>query len=131
MLDRKQLGGVMDRAVAVIIITNRAIEHVIGQNPIERIPLGLRRATRFGRDLHIGLDHCGARPNELAVCFNHAGVTGLNRPELGMVTDLRDLSAAPVEQFQQSFAGNGFHDFAVNCNPEFWPLETIWNRVRA
>ena len=39
MLHGHQLGCVMHRAIAVVIVTNGAVEHVISKNPIERFPL--------------------------------------------------------------------------------------------
>ena len=39
VLDAEKLGGVMDRAVAVIIVADGAVEQVIAENPVERFPL--------------------------------------------------------------------------------------------
>src|SRR5438876_10584614 len=39
MLDGHQLGRVVYRAVAVVIVADGAVEHVISENPIERLPL--------------------------------------------------------------------------------------------
>src|SRR6266540_3491046 len=38
MLHGHQLGCVMHRAIAVVIVTDGAVEHVISKNPIERFP---------------------------------------------------------------------------------------------
>jgi hypothetical protein len=44
MFDGEKPGGVMDRAVAVIVVAHRAVEHVIAENPVERFPLSRDRS---------------------------------------------------------------------------------------
>jgi len=39
MFDGQQLGGVMDRAIAIVVVANRAVEHVVTQNSIECLHL--------------------------------------------------------------------------------------------
>src|SRR5712692_11159403 len=39
MFDGQQLGGVMDRAIAIVVVANRAVEHVVAENSIECLHL--------------------------------------------------------------------------------------------
>ena len=45
MLDRQQLGLVMDCAVAIVVVANRAIEHLVAEDVVECFNL---RSRRFG-----------------------------------------------------------------------------------
>lgn len=45
VLDRQQLGRVMDCAVAIVVVANRAIEHVVAEDAVECFNL---RRRRFG-----------------------------------------------------------------------------------
>src|SRR6516164_2572776 len=39
VFDREQLGSVVDGAIAVVVVTNRAVEQVIAQDAVEGLPL--------------------------------------------------------------------------------------------
>jgi hypothetical protein len=45
VLDRQQLGRVMDCAVAIVVVANRPIEHVVAEDAVECFNL---RGRRFG-----------------------------------------------------------------------------------
>ena len=52
VLDREHLGRVVDRAVAVVVVADRAVEQVILEDAIERLALRGRRRGGLRRDLH-------------------------------------------------------------------------------
>jgi hypothetical protein len=50
----EQFGGVVDRAVAVVVVAHRAVEFVIAENAVERLGAGGVRPAGRGGDLHSG-----------------------------------------------------------------------------
>ena len=48
VLDMKKPGGVVNRAVSVAVVADRAIEQVVAENPVKRFALGRIRARRDG-----------------------------------------------------------------------------------
>jgi hypothetical protein len=54
MFNRQQLGGVMDGAVAVVIVAHRAVENVVAENFVEGLSLRRARGNRFRIDVHFG-----------------------------------------------------------------------------
>ena len=96
MLDGHQLGRVVHRAIAVVIVANGAVEHVISQNPIERFPLRRHRLGGFGGDIHSSGYFRRASAHQLASYFDHASITALNGTELRVVADLRKLCAHSI-----------------------------------
>ena len=67
MFHGEQFGGVVDRAVAVVVVAHRAVELVIAENAVER--LGARGVCAAGRggDVHAGRHHRRAGANQLAI----------------------------------------------------------------
>jgi hypothetical protein len=114
MFDREEFGGVMDRAIAVIIVANGAVKHVVAEYAVKRLPLGGCRPCRLRRNHHPGLCQGRAGPDELSIHLDHACVAGLNRAKLGMITHMRNLSARTFQEIQQAFLEVRFRDRAVN-----------------
>src|SRR5215471_6946643 len=131
MLDGKEFGGVMDSAVAVVVVANGAIKHMIGQNPVESLTLRFGRTDGVRSHVHVGLDPNRAGSDQLAVAFNHTSIAGLNRAELRMVAHLRDLDAGSVEQLQQWLARNRFQEFSIKLELNRQALASIlgWART--
>jgi hypothetical protein len=87
----------MNGAVSIVVIADRAVEHVIAQNAVKGLHLGRRSPGGLGGDRHpVGGFGC-ASADELFAGFNHAGVTRLNRAELGMIANGRKKGAGPVD----------------------------------
>ena len=124
MLDGQQFRRVMDRAIAIVVVANRAVEHVVAENSIECLHLRGRRRRRLGGDAHSIGDPRRAGSDQAAVHFNHAGVARLNRAELRVVADLGNRSASTVDQIDENLIELGFLSDAINLNIDhsFFPL---------
>jgi hypothetical protein len=114
MLDGQQFGGVVYRAIPVVIVANGAIEQVISQNPVERFPLGGLRFGGFRQDVHSGGGFGGASTHQLAIHLNHASVTALNWTELRVITNLRKLSADSINEIDEPLVRFRFGDRTIN-----------------
>src|SRR5438094_3632937 len=90
MLNGQQLRRVMDSAIAIVVIADRAIKKVITEDAIKCFHLGGRGLRGFCGDRYSIGDSGSAGPNQATVLFNHAGVTRLNRAELRVVADVGD-----------------------------------------
>jgi len=91
MIHREHLGRVVHRAVAVMVVADRAVEHMVLEQTVERFPLRGVSPGGLGLHLHPGRNLCAASAPKLAVDLHHASVARLNRAELMMVTHTRDL----------------------------------------
>ena len=116
MLNGQQLRRVMHRAIAIVVVANRAVEHVVAENPIECLHLRGRCLRGLGGDPHSLCDSSRAGPHQAAVRFNHARVTRLNRTELRVVADVGDRPASTVDQIDEKLVGLGFLNDTVNRN---------------
>ena len=109
MLDLEHGRGVVHGAVAVVVVADGAVEQVIAEDAIEGLALGGVGALRFGEDSHAFGGGGSAGANQLAVGLDHAGIAGLDRAELMVVTDLGKGSTRPGERsidgVDQDFAG--------------------------
>ena len=119
VLDGQHLHGVVDRAVAVVVVADGAVEDVIGQKDVERLDLrcfGARSCRVHGHAVGHGR---AAGADELAVALDQAGVAGLDRAELGMVADVGDLGAHAFDHIDEPFAGLGVAEDAVDRDVHF------------
>lgn len=81
--------GVVDRAVAVIVIADGTVEIVILQDTVECLSLGGVGACALGKQLHVS-PHCrAAGARELSIDLDHAAIASLNRPKLRVIANLR------------------------------------------
>ena len=100
---------VVDRAIPVVVVAHRAVQHMVLQNAVER--LALRDVDGLARGLHLHPSgHPGpARAHQFAVHLHHAGIAALDRPHLWDIADLGNgllcLHRCPsVQQINQQFA---------------------------
>src|SRR5262249_3145969 len=107
MFDCQQFGGVVDGAIAVVVVADSAVEQMITQNAIEGLALSVDDFGGFGGDLHACGNGACAGPDEFAIDFDEASVAGLERAELGVITDLRNRNAGAVENVNEALARGG------------------------
>src|SRR5579863_6979637 len=74
----EQFGGVVDRAVAVVVVAYRTVEFVIAEYAIERLGASSLRAPGLGGDRHPGRCNGGASANQFAIHLHDAGIAGLD-----------------------------------------------------
>ncbi len=125
MLHVHERGGVMDRAVLVIVVADGAIEIVVLEDAVEGFSLGDVDDLTGGFDDHAGTDLGAAGADELSVDADHAGVAALNGAHLGYVADLRDFFlhscfGAAIEEIDEEFAGARGNGGAVDCDSGIW-----------
>ena len=102
MLDVEQVGGVVDGAVAVVVVADGAIEQVVAEDAVEGFALrAMSRALGLGDDDHAARRLGGAGADQVAIDLDHAGVAGLDGPELRVVADLREDPACFVQQVNE------------------------------
>ena len=110
MLNSEHLCRVMDRAIPVIIVADRAVEHVVTEDPIEGQALRRRGPSRTGVNFHPCFNDGCAGPYQLSIHLDQTSVTGLNGTELLMITNGRDFAIASQEQINRrssAFASTG------------------------
>jgi hypothetical protein len=95
----------MNGAVAVVVIANRAIEHMIAEDAVKGFALRRVRTRRRGDHVHALCSHRSASSYQFAVDFNHAGIAGLDRPKLGVIANVRYFDSATVDQVDQALSG--------------------------
>src|SRR3954468_20761284 len=76
---------------------------MVAENTIKCRHLRRLRPGRGGGNLHAVLDGRGTGAHQLAIDLDHAGVAGLHRSELWMVTNLRKRSANAVDHIHYQF----------------------------
>ena len=115
VLDREQLGRVVNGAVAVVVVAHRAVEDVIAEDAVERLDLRAVRGGRDGAHDHAVGDGRRARPDEPAVDLDHAGVAGLDRAELRVVTDVRKLGPDADNGVDETLIRPRLADDSIDC----------------
>ena len=115
MLDGEKPRGVMDCAVTVVVVADRAVEHVIAENPVERFPLSGDRPCGSRGNVHPGRDVGGAGPDQFAVHLHHARVAGLNRAKLRVIANLGNFRAGAVDEVNETFIGLRLSGRTINC----------------
>jgi hypothetical protein len=114
MFDSQKFRSVMDRAVAVAVVADSAIEKVIAQNAIHGFALRIIRGGRIRLDIHSlgnGGSTCSGKG---AVNLDHAGIAGLDWSNLRVVAHLRDFDLTAVEEIDETLTSPCFVDQAVN-----------------
>ena len=104
----------MNGAVAIVVITDRAVEHVIAENAV--VCLSLRGIGGLGScidDETVG-NRSRTGSEKLPANLNHAGVACLNWTKLRVITDLGNFAASAIDNVYQSLTGLGFLDRTVN-----------------
>jgi hypothetical protein len=114
VLDAQQFFRVVDSAVSVVIIADRAVENVIGENAVERFSLRSAGVLGVCKNLHPG-GHCrGARSHEFPIGLYHAGVTRLDRTKLRVIADLRKLHPRSIDDINQALTAHRFLNFTID-----------------
>ena len=119
VLDLEQRGGVVDGAVAVVVVADRAVEQVVAEDAIEGFSLSGAGVLRFGLDDLAGGDLGGAGADQLAVYLDHAGVAGLDRAQAVVVTHLGDFLGVAIQRIDEPLALKGKCITAVDANGTF------------
>jgi hypothetical protein len=133
MFDVEEDSSVMDGAIAIVVVADRAIKFMISKNVIECLAL-CRPGTRR-RGFHLGavngIDSAGS--DELAVHLDHTGIAGLDGTKLGVIANLRNYDSAAVDGVYQAFPDIEFLGFAVHDDRQGSspPLIDWWMLVRA
>ncbi len=94
MLNCQHFRRVVDRTIPVVIVADRAVEHVVAEDPVESLPLRGVGPWGLGGNIHAGRNSGRACPDKLPVDLDHAGVACLNRAELGMITNVGNFGAS-------------------------------------
>jgi len=115
MLDGHQLGRVVHRAISVIIVAHRAVEHVIAENPVECFPLSGDRPCGSRGNVHPGRDAGGAGPDQFAVHLHHARVAGLNWAKLRVIANLGNFQTDAIKEVNETLVGLRLSGRGVNC----------------
>ena len=110
----------MHRTVSVVVIANRAIELVVAQDAVERLAPRVARGRDGGRHFHAGRHRRGAGAHQFSVDLYDAGIARLNRPQLRVIADLRQLQVDAIDCVDQPAAG-----FRLI----FDPVDGNWNHV--
>ena len=118
VLNSQETLSVVDGAIAVVVVTNRAVEHVVAQDAMEAFLLRPYGTLCFGRDNHSVRDARSARSNQLTVDLNQASVAGLDRTELSVITNLRQLNVLAIDSLNQVFSAIRFISVAVNSHSD-------------
>ena len=103
MLHLEHLGRVVDRAIAVVVVADRAVKHVVGEDPVESLPLRGIGPGRLGLHLHPVANRGGASPDQMSVDLDQAGVACLDGTELVMITNLGKFFTNSINYVDQSF----------------------------
>ena len=80
---------VVDRAIPIVVVAHRAVQHVVLQNAVEGLALGDVDGLACSLNLHPGDNLRRARTHQFAVDLYHAGIAALNRTHLREIADLR------------------------------------------
>ena len=101
MFNSQQLRRIVNGAIAVTVVADRAVKQVVAENPIERLPLSLTRRSGIRGDTQAWRHSGGAGPRELAVNLNHAGVAGLDWAKLRVIANVGQLNATAVDNIDK------------------------------
>ena len=104
MIHREHLGRVMHRAVSVIVVAHRAVKHMILEQTVEGFPLRGISPGGLGLNLHAGGNLGGAGSPKFAVDLHHASVAGLDRAQLRVVANLRNLFPSSIDDIDEVLA---------------------------
>ena len=114
VLQVQHVGAVVDRAVAVVVVADGAVEQMIGEDVVIGLLLRRNGLGRLGLHLHPGGDGGGAGADQLAIDLHHAGVARLDRAELIVVTHVRDLRLRADEIIREPFVELRFRQLVIH-----------------
>jgi hypothetical protein len=91
---------------------------MILQNAVKRFALRGISGGGFRRDFHPRGNWSSAGPQKFSINFDHAGVASLDRAELRVVANLRQLGGGSIDHLNQELTGVCFLRQAVNRDRE-------------
>jgi len=102
--------GVVHGAVLIVVIADRAVEHVVLKDAVEGLALCNVYGFACGFDNHTGNSACATGTHKLSVDLHHAGIAGFDGAHLGQIADLRNGFAVAglgveVEDVDEKLAG--------------------------
>src|ERR1035438_6092487 len=105
----------MNRAIAVVVVADRAIKFVILQDAIKGLFLSRYGSFALRNNRHSRSYWCGAGTNELPVRFDQAAITSFDGSHLRVITHLRKRAsrAATIHHFHKQFAGSSRDFIAI------------------
>jgi hypothetical protein len=101
VLDANQRGGVVNGTVLVVVIADRAVKLVVPENHIHGRAPGRLGSLRIHHDFSAVFYAGGASSDQFTVYFYLAGVAGLNGSQLGVVANVRETRAMPINDVDQ------------------------------
>src|SRR5579863_4083693 len=104
MFDLEENRGVVDGAIAVVVVADRAVKQMIAKDAIEGFTARCLCFRRPGFDMGAVNGIGSAGSHEFAVHLDHAGIAGLDGTKLGMIADLRNQDSAAVDDIDQEFS---------------------------
>ena len=120
-------GGVVDGAVAVVVVADRAVQVVVFEDAIKGLAFGDVGAVGVGENL-LADGHGGAAgADQLAVEFDHAGVAAADGSHGGQIADLRDAGDA----FDRRLAIDGREERLAHLRRDLPAVdvdEGVWNK---
>jgi hypothetical protein len=114
MGDVEERRRIVNRAVAVVVVTDGAVQQMVMQDAIEGIELRIFRPCGFCNDGYRGSNFHATSADELTIDLHHAGIAGLNGPKLGVIADLGDFPAAAIDGFDEKLSLIGVHRESVD-----------------
>jgi hypothetical protein len=97
MIHREHLGRIVHRAVSVIVVADRAVKHMVLEQTVEGFPLRSVSPGGLGLNLHADGNLGGAGSPKFAVYFYQTGIARLDRAQLRVVANLRNLLARSID----------------------------------
>src|SRR3984893_18449853 len=115
MFNAQQSFGFVNSAVSVVVVAHGAVENMIAENAVKRLPLCRTSLLGFCPDLHPRGNAGPARSHELPVDLYHACVTRLDRTKLRVIAHLRNLHPCSIDDIDQAFAACRFLNYTIDC----------------
>src|SRR6266850_1917865 len=116
VLDGQHLGGVVNDAVAVVVVADGAIKEVIAQNAIERFRSRQLRPLRRDLHGHVVRNRSRTGAHQLSIEFHKAGVASLDRAELRVIADVGKLNSGAANRVDETLSFPGFVGGTINEN---------------
>jgi hypothetical protein len=118
---------VMNRAVLVVVIADRAVQHVILENAVKRFTLSNVDGLAHGLHVHSRGYPSRTRSRQFAIHLDQASVAAFDRPHLLYVANLRNRllrvqRRASIQQIDQQLAGAPRHLQSINGQLSVWSV---------
>ncbi len=117
----------MNRAIAITVIANSAVQEMVAENSIECFVLCFRCCRRVCQDSHVLPHRCGACSDQITIDFDNAGVAGLDWAKLWFVTNLGQFHTTTIYDVDQSLTQRGLVHDAIDRYPKRWRWFCVMN----